>query len=398
MPSQNFDYSKFIADWVPAGSPLGPITQPKYDFGTGYPDPDSFPMDGLQEALAVAMSEQGRDLVLYPHPQGLPELREFVAAKLGRERGMTVNPDQVLLTGGSGQAIGLFTQLFTNPGDTLLTEDFTYQGTLTIIRNLSANIVGVATDAEGLLPAALDETIQDLKRNGKSPKLIYTIPTFQNPLGTDMSAQRRKDILAVAQKHGIPIYEDDAYEDLRFEGERAPAIHSYDDSGMVMYSGTFSKIIAPGMRIGFLVAPQELMPRINAINWGRPTSQFAALATFYYLRDHMDDHVNELCNIFQSRRDTMLGAIGEFMGSAVTSSQPKGGLYLWVKLPEGADATRVAPIARERGSAYLTGSAFSPSGDGKNYLRLCFGYENNENIRDGIALLRDVFVEEGLLS
>ena len=398
MTSQNFDYSKFIADWVPTGSPLGPENRPKFDFGTGYPDPDSFPIAGLQEALAKAMSEQGRDLVLYPHPQGLPDLREFVAAKLGKERGMKVDPDQVLLTGGSGQAIGLFTQLFTNPGDTLLTEDFTYQGTLTIMRNLSANIVGVATDVEGMVPSALDEAITTLSQQGKPPKLIYTIPTFQNPLGTDMSAQRRKDILAVAQKHGIPIYEDDAYEDLRFEGERAPAIHSYDDSGMVMYSGTFSKIIAPGMRMGFLVAPQALMPRINAINWGRPTSQFAALATLYYLRDHMSDHVDELKDIFQSRRDTMLGAIGEFMGSSVTSSNPHGGLYLWLNLPEGADATRVAPTARERGPAYLTGSAFSPNGDGKNFLRLCFGYENNENIRDGIALLKDVFVEEGLLS
>ncbi|MBI4201741.1 MAG: PLP-dependent aminotransferase family protein, partial [Chloroflexi bacterium] len=229
------------------------------------------------------------------------------------------------------------------------------------------------------------------------PRMVYTIPSFQNPLGTDMGIARRKAILAVAQRYGIPIYEDDAYEDLRFEGERAPAIHSYDDSGMVVYSGTFSKILAPGVRIGFLTAPKELIPRINAMYWGRPTSQFAVLAALYYLRDHLDDHVSEICDILQSRRDTMRAAIGEYMGSAATSSNPAGGLYLWVGLPEGGDTTAMVEKARQKGVAYLGGASFSPSGTGKNYLRLCFGYEDHQGIREGIAALAGVFAENGLL-
>ncbi|MEE8443133.1 MAG: PLP-dependent aminotransferase family protein [Dehalococcoidia bacterium] len=397
MTTGYFDFSELIAERVPPGTTARAGGRPKYDFGTGFPDPDSFPSEGLHEALGRALKEQGRDLVLYPDPQGLPAFREFVVEKLRRERGMIVSPDQVLITGGSGLAIAIYTQLFTNPGDTLLTEQFTYGGTLNIMRNVNANIVGVETDADGMSPSALDETIQDLKRQGKRPKFIYTIPSFQNPLGTDMGVKRRQDILAVATQHGVPIYEDDAYEDLRFEGERSPAIYSYDDSRMVMYSGTFSKILGPGMRLGYMVAPQELMPRINALNWGRPTSQFAVLAAYYYLRDHLDEHVVEVSDILRSRRDTMLGALGEFMGSSAVSSNPPGGMYLWVRLPEGANAAQAAGKARERGVAYLPGTNFSPRGDGENYLRLCYGYENHQGIREGITTLAEVFTKEGML-
>jgi len=397
VASNKFDFTNLIAERVPAGLAARPGDRPRYDFGTGFPDPNSFPTEGLHEALGRALKDHGRDLVLYPHMQGLPELRELVAEKLRRERGMRIDPDQVVLTGGSGPAIAMFTELFTNPGDTLLTEYYTYLGALNIMQGLGANVVGVPTDEEGMRPDALDQTIQDLVGQGKQPKFIYTIPSFQNPLGTDMKIQRRLDILAVAQRHGVPIYEDDAYEDLRFEGERYPAIHSYDESGVMLYSGSFSKIVAPGMRMGYMVAPQELIPRINALHWGRPTSQFSALAVLYYLRDHLDEHVAELCDIYRSRRDTMLGALGESLGSAAVATRPSGGMYIWVRLPEGANTVAVAEKARERGAAYLPGPRFSPREDGHNYFRLCFGYEDHQGIRDGIALLGEVFEEEGLL-
>ena len=396
--ADKFDFSSFIAGHVPPGAASRSPTRPKYDFGTGFPDPDSFPADGLYEALGRALKDKGRDLVLYPDPQGHPEMREFVAAKLARERGMSVHPDQVLMTGGSGPAIALFVQLLTNPGDVLLTEDYTYVGTLTIMRNLRARIVGVKADEQGMVPEALEETIQDLARFEIRPRMVYTIPTFQNPIGTDMGRNRRQAVLAVAQKHGIPVYEDDAYEDLRFSGERSPAIHSYDDSGMVLYSGTFSKILGPGLRLGFLVAPQELMPRINSMHWGRPTSEFALLAALYYLRDHLDDHVDEISDILAGRRDAMIEAIGEDMGANVTTSRPEGGLYLWVGLPEGSDVAALTEKARKEGVAYLPGSSFSPSGSGRNYLRLCFGYETPEKIREGIDVLANVFTQNGLLA
>ncbi|HLF77457.1 MAG TPA: PLP-dependent aminotransferase family protein, partial [Dehalococcoidia bacterium] len=344
-----FDFTTLIANHVPKGAASRGSNRPKYDFGVGFPDPESFPMDGLHEALGRALKDKGRDLVLYPDPQGHPEMREFIVEKLHRERGMSVQPDQVLVTGGSGPAIALFVQLLTNPGDILLTEDYTYRGTLDIMQNLRARVVGVTTDELGVVPEALEQTIKDLARFKTAPKMIYTIPTFQNPLGSDMSRERRQAILSVAQRCGVPIYEDDAYEDLRFTGERKPAIHSYDDSNMVLYSGTFSKILGPGMRVGFLVAPLELMPKLNAMHWGRPASEFAVLAALYYLRDHLNDHVLEISNILAGRRDAMIEAIGENMGTQVTTSRPEGGLYLWVGFPEGTDTVPLVGKAREEG-------------------------------------------------
>ncbi|MEE8442213.1 MAG: PLP-dependent aminotransferase family protein [Dehalococcoidia bacterium] len=397
MTSKTFDFSDFLAEGLPPSLVPQPVVRPTYDFAVGYPDPESFPADGLHEALGRALKDHGRDLVLYPHRQGLPELRKFVAEKLQRERGMRVEPDQVVLTSGSGPAIAMYTQLFTNPGDTIVTDYFTYLGALAIMRGFGTNIVGVPTDEEGMRADALDQTIQDLQRQGKRPKFIYTIPSFQNPLGTDMKVERRQGILAVAQKHGIPIYEDDAYEDLRFEGDRYPAIHSYDDSDMVLYSGTFSKIVAPGMRMGYMVAPQDLVPRITGMHWGTPPSQFSALAILYYLRDNMENHVAELCDVYRSRRDTMLGSIGEFMGTSAEVTRPSGGMYIWVRLPEGVNAAVLADKSREKGAAYLPGPSFSPRGDGQNCFRLCFGYENHQGIRDGIAMIAEVFQEGGLL-
>ncbi len=397
-----FDYTGLIAKgvahlggWQPAS---GPVRTPDYDFAIAHLDPESIPLEGLHEALGAALKENGgKELAFYPHAQGFPALRELIAEKLNSRHGMHVDPDQVVLTSGSGQAIGLFTQLFTDPGDTLITEEFTYSGTMAIMRRFGATIVGVPLDEEGMRPDALDETIGRLTGEGRKPKFIYTIPTFQNPTGADMGPQRRQDILAVAQKHGVPLFEDDCYVDLRFEGAGSPAIHSYDDTGMVLYSGSFSKILAPGVRLGYLVAPKALVPRINALHYGLPTAQLAAMATLYYMRDHMEEHIEELAHVFKSKRDTMLGAVGESMGSAVVASQPSGGLFLWLRMREGVDTTALLEKARERGVVYGTGQTFTASGEANNYLRLAFGHHTHQEIRDGIALLAQVFEEAGAL-
>ena len=397
-----FDYTELIAKgvshvggWRPTSAPA---RAPDYDFAIAHLDPDSIPLEGLHEALGKAMEAYGgRELAFYPHAQGLPALRELIAEKLQSRQGMRVDPDQIVLTSGSGQVIGLFTQLLTDPGDTVLAEEFTYSGAMSIMRRFGANIVGVGLDEEGMRPDALDETITRLKGEGRRPKFIYTIPTFQNPTGSDMGPQRRQDILAVAQKHGVPLFEDDCYVDLRFEGTGSPAIHSYDDTGMVLYSGSFSKILAPGVRLGWLVAPPELVPRINALHYGLPTAQLAAMATLYYMRDHMEEHIAELSHIFKTKRDTMLGAVGESMGSAVVASRPSGGLFLWLRMLEGVNTVELLDKARGQGVAYGTGQQFTASGEANNYLRLAFGHHSHQEIRDGIAVLGRVFEEAGAL-
>ena len=396
--ASRFDFTSRIAKDIPEQPPWGSGPRPSYNFGVGFLDPETFPSEGLHEALGRALKELGSDLVLYPHVQGLLSLRELIAEKLEQHRGMQVDPEQIIITPGSTQAIVLFTQIFTNPGDTIITEQFTHSGTLNIMNRFHANIVGVGMDEEGMRPDALDQTIVDLRQQGQEPKFIFTIPTFQNPVGTDMGVQRRQDILEVAQRRGVPIYEDDCYVDLRFSGDASPAIYSYDRSDMVLYSGSFSKIVGPGMRLGWLVAPKELVPRLSALNLGASPSQFAALATLYYLRDHMEEHLSELCSTLAAKRDTMLAALGESMGAAVDSTHPEGGLYLWLHLPEGANVAAALDKARQRGVTFGPGTSFSPSRDAHNYLRLCFGYYDHQDIRDGVALLADVFAEEGLLA
>ncbi|MQF83109.1 aminotransferase class I/II-fold pyridoxal phosphate-dependent enzyme, partial [SAR202 cluster bacterium AD-802-E10_MRT_200m] len=339
--SDTFDFTHLLAETVPfaPASPhlMAARDRPKFDFAVAYPDLESFPNEALTEALGRALKDNKNEMVLYPHAQGLPELRQLVADKLASERDIKVGIDQVLITPGSGQAIALFTELFTNPGDTIITEEFTYSNALNVMRRFGANIVGAPLDHEGIRPDALDEIIQDLVKHGNAPKFIYTIPTFQNPTGADMGIKRRHEILAVAQKHRVPIYEDDCYMDLRFEGDPAPAMFAADDSEMVLYSGSFSKIIAPGMRLGWMVAPSQLVGPINSIHLGTPPSVFSSLAALYYLRDNMKQHVSELCDIFRAKRDTMLSTLGETMGSSIVCTRPPGGLYLWVQLANRKD-------------------------------------------------------------
>ena len=398
MSANSFDFSDRIARGIPPAPKAAPGGgRVVYDFTTAFPDPDSFPADGLLEALGRALTDEGKDLVYYPHIQGHPAMREFIAGKLERERGMNVTPDQIILTTGSGQAVARYVELLTDPGDIILTEKFSYSGTMGIMRRHGARLVGVDIDEEGIIPSALDEVLTSLRDRGQRAKFLYTIPTFQNPTGTDMSLGRRQDILDVSQRHGLPIFEDDCYADLRFAGDNAPSIQSLDQEGSVLYCGSFSKIVAPGMRLGFMAAPPSVIDAVKAIHLGATPSQFSTLATMYYLRDHQDEHVEELREIFRSKKDTAVAAVGEYFGSRAECSDPDGGLYLWLKLPEGANTASVLAKARERGISYGPGTNFSPGQDAFNYLRLCYGHLTHDVIREGVEKLAAFLEEEGML-
>ena len=198
---------------------------------------------------------------MYPHPQGYPPLREYVAGKLARERGIEVSADEIVLADGSSQPIHMLAEVLLDPGDVVLTEHFVYTGTLATLRRFGADVRGVACDEDGMAPGALRDAIEGAAAEGKPPKMVYTIPTFHNPLGFTMPLERRKQVLEVAHATGVPILEDDCYVDLRYEGEDVTSFHSLDDRGMVMYVASFSKIIAPGMRMGYLTAPAEVLDR-----------------------------------------------------------------------------------------------------------------------------------------
>ena len=211
-----------------------------------YPNPDTLPLDGLADSVRSVLAREGRDLAYYTDPAGYPELRRLVAEKLNRDRNMKVDADGLVLTGGSGEAISMVIQTLTDPGDTVLTEEFLYLGTLRSLRRYQANVVGVSCDQDGIVPEVLDSTIERLKAEGRRVKYLYTIPTFQNPLGWTMTLERRKKVLEITRRHGVPGVRGRLLHRPALRGEDVDSFHSLDDTGQVIYVGSFSKTIAPG--------------------------------------------------------------------------------------------------------------------------------------------------------
>ena len=391
-----FNYEGLFAK----NAPIGVRTtwpRPKYDFAVAYPDPDTLPLEGLAEALKTALEREGRDLAYYPMGAGLLSLRQLVADKLARDRNMKVTADDVVLTAGSGEAITMLIQALTDPGDVALTEEFLYLGTLRQLQRHGAEVVGLKCDAQGIIPEALESTLKGLLELSKKVKYLYTIPTFQNPLGWTMTLERRQRVLDITRRYGIPVFEDDCYVDLRFEGEDVTSFHSLDDSGQVMYVGSFSKIIAPGMRMGYLVAPGEVIDRAMSFKGGGGVNQFAALTIEEYLKQDMYQHIDDQNQSLRAKRDTMLAALGENFGDSATWSKPEGGLYIWLELPEGRDLAAVQEQSLQEGVGYYNGSMFSPEGKGANYARLCFGHPSAQTIYDGIGELARILERHGVL-
>ena len=393
-----FSFSGLISDRAPTPRPGAAVKRAKYDFAVAYPDPDSLPLDDLAASLRSALGEEGRGLAVYPHTQGYPPLREYVAEELRRTRSIDVTPDDIILADGSSQPLHMIIETLIEPGDVVLTEDYFYSGTLNILRRFGADVRGVACDDDGLDPDALEEAIEVASSKGRPPKMVYTIPTFQNPQGWTMSLERRRALVQVAQRHGVPVLEDDCYVDLRFEGEDVPSIHSLDDSGLVMYVGSFSKIIAPGMRLGYLTAPRQVLDVAMAAKSGGGVNQFAALAVHRYATSGLHGHISDVNLILRTKRDAMLAALGENMGSAATWSRPDGALYVWLQLQEGADTTATQQTAFDVDVGYHPGVNFAPDGvSGKNMTRLCYGYNTPEEIGEGIGRLAEVFDRAGYL-
>ena len=400
MPEQNrFSFEGLYSRHAPEGRPrAGSVKRGKYDFAVAYPDPKSIPFDGLVDGLQQALAEEGEDLALYAHSQGYRPLREFVAGKLAGERDIHVSPDDIILGDGSGQPIHMFLEVLIDPGDVALTEDYVYAGTLGQLRRFGADVRGVETDLEGMVPDALESAIERATSQGRKPKLIYTIPTYQNPQGWTMSLARRQAMVEIANRHGVPILEDDCYVDLRLDGPESPtSIHSLDETGSVMYVASFSKIIAPGMRIGYGTGPSEVLDRALVAKSGGSLNTFASYAVHRYSTGQLDSHIEAINDIQRAKRDAMLASLGENFGDRAEWSNPHGGLFVWLKMPDGSDITSIRDsVLNDYDVGYLSGVNFSPEGNtGHNYARLCFGYNQPEEIHEGIARLAEAFEKEG---
>ena len=324
-------------------------------------------------------------------PLGHRGLREFLATKLKRDADISCTADEILITSGSLQGIELVNGVLLSRGDTVITEQVTYFGSLNRLARLGVHVVGVPLDQEGLRVDALSNALDELKGRSIRAKYIYTIPTVQNPTGTVMGEERRRQLLELAERHGVPIFEDDCYADLVWDGMRPPALYAMTASRNVIHIGSFSKSVAPALRIGFVVADWSLLSRMLPLKTDAGTGTLEQMVLAEYCAPHFSAHVPELTRALRAKLDTLMEALAEQFGTAAEFDEPKGGIFLWVKLPDVVDTQKLAQAALAEGIAINPGFEWSPDPTyGRSRLRLCFGNPSPRQIREGIAALAEV--------
>jgi len=392
-PAAAFDFSPlFPADLPPPAAKWTGLA--KFSFVGGNNDPEQVPVEKLIAAVEAVLKREGQSLATYglAHgPQGYLPLREFLAAKLKRDAGMACTADDLLIVSGSLQALDLVNHALLSRGDTVIIEQETYQGALNRLTRLGVSAIGIPLDREGMRMDALATALADLRNRGVRPKYIYTIPTVQNPTGTIMPQARRSELLRLSQTYGVPIFEDDCYADLVWDGKRPPAIHAMAGNGGVIHIGSFSKSIAPALRVGFIVAPWEIMSRMLALKTDAGSGALEQMVLAEYCAPHFTSHVPELTRALRIKLDTLMEAVNEQFGTAAEFEEPKGGIFLWVKLPDNVDTLKLYQSALAAGVAINPGPEWSTDkADAKSRLRLCFASPSPEQIREGVAVLADV--------
>lgn len=357
----------------------------------GSPDISSLPLDEVAECAKRVVTENGLKSLQYGGSDGRIETRTMVADMLA-EDDIHVDPDEIIITGGSQQALDFMGRVFINPGDKIIVEGPSYLGALQAFSAYQPDVEVVPMDGEGMRMDALEETLKRLGPRGA--KFIYTIPNFQNPAGVTMTLERRKRLLELAREYHIQVIEDDPYGRLRFEGEHIPPLKSMDPS--VIYLGTTSKIFAPGLRLAWCVAPKPVIAKINLCEQGASLCCSAfnqILAEQYFGRTDWKGTLEKSKAIYRSRRDAMISALEEFFPPEATWTHPQGGLFVYVTLPPYFDTEQMMSAALENGVAYVPGSNCFPNGEGKSSMRLAFSYEPEEKIREGVRRLSEVIAD-----
>ena len=400
MPGQDLDYSALFNRELPPPTPRWG-GHPRYNFIGGHSDPDMVPTEGFIESAERVFRGDPRNISMYNFsggPQGILPLREFLVEKLGQHRGINTTIDDVLITSGSGQGIELINEILLEEGDTAIVEAFSFSGALGNLRRRKVNIVGIEVDRDGMRMDHLAQALEDLRGRGVRPKYIYTIPTLQNPTGTVLSMERRFRMLELSEEYGVPIFEDECYADLIFEGEYENAIRSLDDSNRVLHIGSFSKTLGPGTRLGYVVATWDVMSRLLSRKNDAGTGVMDQMIVGDYFTHHYEDHILEMRSALQRKCDVLSGALRESFGPSVEFEVPRGGMYLWVKLPDGVDSRDLEGPALREGIAFNPGPDWSADPDAAaGYIRLCFALPSEEEIREGVDKLADVFRREGAL-
>jgi 2-aminoadipate transaminase len=365
-------------------------------FAGGLPAPDVFPIEQFKEAANVVLTEMGDRALQYGTTEGYQPLREMIARNAGKY-GIQITADNVLITTGSQQALDLLGKIFINRGDRILVESPTYLGAIQAWNAYGVKYVTIPFDENGMRTDMLEARL----RTGI--KFIYVLPNFQNPTGVTLSRERRKQLVEMADNYGVPIVEDDPYGQLRYEGDHLPPVVVLDDemrakevpiySGNVIYTSTFSKILAPGLRLAWVVAPVEVIKKLVQAKQGCDlhTSTLTQYLAYQVANTPwMKSHIHMIRKVYGERRDVMIKALEEKMPDGVQWTEPKGGLFLWVTLPEGMDTGKIFKDAVESKVAFVPGAPFHPQGGGENTMRLNFSNSKPELIQEGIKRLANV--------
>jgi 2-aminoadipate transaminase len=367
-------------------------------FGGGLPAPEVFPVQEFKAACNYVLDNFGAQSLQYSTTEGYRPLREMIARHTGRYS-VSVTPENILITSGSQQALDFIGRVFLNQGDHIVVESPTYLGALQAWNAYGAQYIAVPSDENGMMVDELEEALRI------GPKFIYVLPNFQNPSGTTLSLERRKQLVELADRYGVPIVEDDPYGQLRFEGEHLPSLVWLDSqyrgdngtyTGNVIYLSTFSKLLAPGIRLAWVIAPEQVIHKLVQSKQAADlnTAAFNQMVAYEVGKGgFLDEHVKVIRATYKERRDLMIEMMEETFPPGVHWTKPLGGMFLWGILPEWMDAAEVLTTAIERKVAFVPGASFHPNGGGKNTMRINFSYSKPEFIREGITRLGTLLKE-----
>jgi DNA-binding transcriptional MocR family regulator len=361
-------------------------------FAGGLPASELLPAPAMAEIARQVLLEDGVRALQYAPTEGLPVLREIIARRLREQSNMRAAPENVLVVSGSQQALDLTGKIFLDEGDAILCESPTYLGAINAFRAYQPRFVEIETDDNGMIPKDLERRLVETDR----VKFVYVVPDFQNPSGRRWSLERRQILVDLATRFGVPVVEDSPYAELCFEGAPLASAASFDDTGIVMCLGTFSKLLAPGMRLGWVAAETSLIQKFVLAKQGADlhTSSLNQLLAARFISDHdFSGHIEQIRTVYRSRRNAMVDAIEKFFPPDIRFTRPSGGLFLWVELPEGLDSRKLLELSLKEDVAFVPGGAFFANGGHENTMRLNFSAMPEDRITEGIRRLGRVLAE-----
>lgn len=384
-----FKFSKRVpADGTDAvGAILKAAADPKIiSFAGGLPAPELFPVEGMKEATDKVYAEHGQQALQYGAAKGVTELRELILKRVKEKENIDAKLENVMVTTGSEQAIDLVGKAFVNPGDTVLVEEPTYLCALDVFRSYGANFVSVPMDDDGMKMDALEEA---LKAHPETA-LVYTVPNFQNPTGRTMPAERRKKFAELAAKYDVPVLEDNPYGDIRFAGEHVPSVKSFDHAGKVFYMSTFSKILAPGFRLGWLVADPKVIEKLTVLKQSadlHTDNLVQYVVTEFFKENDVDAHVKEISDLYGKRKQLMIDGIKKYFPKDVKYTDPEGGMFLWVEVPGVTDTVELFKQCLEHNVTFVPGDPFFAGKPQPGTFRLNYSNMQEDQIEVGLKRL-----------